>query len=933
MEGTLNAIKQTRPESLAWLRRLAFLLTALIPPAAYAQCDLAPSEWLGRLSATESAVMEIPHKIQRLSRLKHDYEKCNLTKDSVYARIIHRLGDLYRVNGDFETGIRLTREAIAINKSGMSGAQRSYLTHSYYNLGLHNTFLGLTSEAQLYYDSCIDVGISFQEKVFIALMALEKKAFLYFQRGDYQQSIAVAQRGIDLSKEYNLDEYRALLLIQQAQSETELNRLKSAEQHVSDAVTILEGLELDLYLANAYSVYAGILSRKKEFDQAIELYNESFSLNERQGKTLQSARDLNDLGLLYDRGLGDDKRSLIQYNKAIRILRTVDDPYLVAATYNNIGQVHWKKNDFQNALLYYQRGLTALPLGFNDGNVEHNPSTRQLASASNPYIAAALLWNKGHAWIGLYTQNKDEILLRHAIAAYKEGDRMVDEMRWSQEGEQSKLFWRQKTKHWYERAVEVSFMLNDPREAFHFMEKARAVLLNDRLAELGARNRLPVSVAQTERKLRMRLHTLSTLSKGDPSGAVLNDSVWQAKIDLNNFIRNLEKSYPAYYSYKYDTAVLSLHDLQQQLEPDQAWIELFSNDSTIYALTITAKDAVLKKIFFPRHADAAKQMLDLCSSKGSINRNYARYKNLSHHYYRILFQPLDVRLPRVTVSQDEYFLPFELLVKDSLDDSSFLLKDHSFAYAYSASHVVKTTSDREPATRTLLAVAPVRYDPRLEIQDLSGADGSLEVISAHFNDGEVRTSEAATKRQFMDEVADFNVVHLYSHAYGDSIGSEPSVYFYDSALNVSDLQTLPDLRTRLIVLLACNTGVGKMVKGEGIFSLARGFASAGIPSTVSALWEIDSKATYDLAESFYKHLAGGRPSDVALQQAKLDMINGNGGHYGLPYFWAGAVLIGKPESYPSISSPAESKQTMYVVLGMIALALVSAGIFFGRRLR
>ena len=97
----------------------------------------------------------------------------------------------------------------------------------------------------------------------------------------------------------------------------------------------------------------------------------------------------------------------------------------------------------------------------------------------------------------------------------------------------------------------------------------------------------------------------------------------------------------------------------------------------------------------------------------------------------------------------------------------------------------------------------------------------------------------------------------------------------------------------MIVLTACETGAGKQMKGEGVFSLARGFAAAGIPSTVTTLWEIDEKATYQLTELFYKYLQEGNPGDVAIQKAKLEFIASNDVEYALPYYWAPTILIGQ----------------------------------------
>ena len=836
--------------------------------------------------------------------------------------MVHRLGDLYRTSGDFQNGISLTQQAVAMNKQDQPGSQKPYLTHSYYNLGLYNNLLGLTDDAQLYFDSCIENAIQFPEKTFIGLMALEKKSFMYFQTGDYEQSIRVAERGIDLALKEGLTDYEALLLIQKAQSESELKRIDHAERNILKAITILNEHRLDAYLPNAYSVYANVLSKKRKFSEAIWHYNKASKLNSMQQNLEQSARDLHDLGYLYDKELNDPENSVAHYLKAINLLKSFKDPYMLSATYNNLGQVYWRQNDFQKALAYYQQGLMALPIGFNDQDSKTNPAISTLRSVTNAYIPAALLWNKGDSWLALYNLNQEVGNLKYALAAYHDGDRMVDQMRWKQQGEQSKLFWREKTKRWYEKAIEASFLLNDPDQAFYFMEKSRAVLLNDKLAELGANNKLPPNEAETERGLRIKLSSIAETS-GNTEGLTSNEEQRKAQRELSSFIKQLEKKYPSYYAYKYDTTVYSLTDLQTTLTPgEQAWIELFTNSNTIFALTVTSDEAKLNKIHFENHQTVAKNITELCSDKSTINKNFKEYQALSYLFYRTVFKPLNISANRVTISQDEYFLPFDLLRNDSLVPTSFLLKEYAFSYAYSASHVLRNKTKNALPENSLLAIAPVDYRPELELQTLGGADQSLEKIGSFFTDGVYLTQHSATKKQFLEQLPSFNVIHLYSHATADSLGNEPAIYFYDSALNLSDLGNLPELKAQLIVLFACNTGVGKTIKGEGIFSLARGFASAGIPSTISALWQIDNNATYDLAEMFYKNLANGQPSDVALQQAKLEMI-ANEKDYELPYFWAGAVLIGKAESYHPGNAGSFPNGYKYLLFGMFVTIFVA----------
>ena len=82
---------------------------------------------------------------------------------------------------------------------------------------------------------------------------------------------------------------------------------------------------------------------------------------------------------------------------------------------------------------------------------------------------------------------------------------------------------------------------------------------------------------------------------------------------------------------------------------------------------------------------------------------------------------------------------------------------------------------------------------------------------------------------------------------------------HDSAIYLSELQLLPQPATQLVVLSACQTTIGKNAKGEGIFSLARGFAAAGIPSVAATLWNADEQTLYAITAKFHEYLSQGMP--------------------------------------------------------------------------
>jgi tetratricopeptide (TPR) repeat protein len=864
-------------------------LAAISPLDNFAQCSKSPGEWDARISSIENSNQPPEVKLLQWQELHRNYQKCVSRKDSLYGRIIHRLGDLHRVLGNYESGLRFTKEAVVVNKAGNVYNSKPFLAHSYYNLGLYNYLLGFQGESHLYYDSCISIGLMFKAKTFIALKAFEQKSFMLFQTGDYGESIVLARRGLEVAESMNDEEYIALLSIQLAQSQSELLLIPEAESHISDAVSILKEHHMEEYLANAYSVYGNILGKKKQFSQATDYYEQAFDLNSKYGNVVQSARDLLDLAYLYDKDLHDPSTSIQLYTRALAIAREYKLPYMLATTYNNIGQVYWRKQRFDKALNAYQQGLIALSIGFSENDPRQNPSPQQLELVTNDYLAAALLWNKGDCSLGSFYINHDTSYLTMAMRCYRLGDKMVDQMRWKQVGEQSKLFWRGRTKDWYAKAIEASFHLGNPAQAFYFMEKSRAVILNDKLAELGAKSLLPPEEIQTERSLRISLNSLTQRSTS------VND-VWKAQEQLNKFIQELEKKYPAYYAYKYDTTVLTLSGLRESLDENQTWIELFTTTDSIYALVAQRNNIRLAQLSYPGHRKDGIRLTQLCSSRAIINAGFYDYTRLAYSYYAKLFKELKVATPRVTISQDEYFVPYELLKKDTAEGARPLLYDFAFSYAYSAS-IFFQSDQAGSETNELLGVAPVRYESRLALRSLEGADQSLERISHQFSSGKFLTGKHATKQEFLSQLPEHSLIHIYSHAYGDSTETEPKIFFYDSALAVSDLTEVNDVRTRMIVLLACNTGVGKNARGEGTLSLARGFAAAGIPSTISALWEIDNHATYQLAESFYKQLANGLPSDIALQNAKLELIDQNDKHFELPYFWAGSVLVGRPDVF------------------------------------
>jgi CHAT domain-containing protein len=96
----------------------------------------------------------------------------------------------------------------------------------------------------------------------------------------------------------------------------------------------------------------------------------------------------------------------------------------------------------------------------------------------------------------------------------------------------------------------------------------------------------------------------------------------------------------------------------------------------------------------------------------------------------------------------------------------------------------------------------------------------------------------------------------------------------------------------LVVLSACESGVGDRSNGDEIVGLSRALFYAGSPAVMATLWHIDDRATEVLMKEFYQRRKGGEPADEALRTAQLEMLGRP--RWRSPYFWAAFTLSGDP---------------------------------------
>jgi CHAT domain-containing protein len=150
-------------------------------------------------------------------------------------------------------------------------------------------------------------------------------------------------------------------------------------------------------------------------------------------------------------------------------------------------------------------------------------------------------------------------------------------------------------------------------------------------------------------------------------------------------------------------------------------------------------------------------------------------------------------------------------------------------------------------------------------------------------------------------LADYRVVHFATHGLLNSARPELSALVLslvdetgrdqDGLLRLAEIYNLR-LPAEVVVLSACQTALGKEIRGEGLIGLTRGFMHAGAARVVASLWPVDDLATAELMTRFYRGmLKEGRRPAAALRAAQLEMSRTS--RWRAPYYWAGFVVQGE----------------------------------------
>ena len=888
---------------------------------------------LGRMKESSEAfarALPIAERLQVPDKLK----TCSVSLE-VYNLYVQ--GKERRDSGDYQTSIERFKRAVDLARIIRSKGQElkclRQLSLNYWELKDFQEFLllnkrGLTIAREINHK---------QEEG----RCLNNIGLFYWQIDDYTEALKNYEKALEIARLIGNKEEENNCLTNMALIYIDIGDYDRALEYSLAALELdrrlndLASLSKDLNNIGSIIRRKGIITEENEdFHAALKYYDESLKIATEIKDTATEIKVLNNIGSVYSY-LGEYAKSLDYFKSALTKAQGAQDPEEMSIILNNIGIVYSHLGNFEESTRYYQRVI-------------------DLASEIK---GIKVLWE---AYFEIANAYKNQDLLPAALENYRKSISVIENIRSSINLEELRATYLGSDKRIdaYHNLIDLFIRLYKEThqsryaaDAFRYFEKAkaRAFLDSIEVSKIDLSKGISQKLLNEETDLMnevSQIHTkLLVPQLSQKQRDQINQELAKREEQLESLRREIREVSPAYANLRYPRT-LSLQEAQNELIDDETacYAYLLAKENS-YGFAITRKDI---KIFpLPGKKEIQKLVQEhLMAVTDVTNQDFS----LGHKLYEALIRPgLSGRTRRLIIVPDDvlYFLPFETLLRKE-EGKDWLIRDYTIAYAPSLSSlrelVARKRADGHKATKDILAVGDPSFGTNEAEPAAGGGSGLLEdsgspaevrffrlkfsgqeieKISALFKPGrrDILLRDKASEDNFkQQDLADYRIIHFATHAFIDdkkparsavvlSLDQDPKE---DGFLQMREVFNLK-LRADLVALSACQTGLGQLIRGEGIEGLSRAFFYAGASSVLLSLWAVNDQASYQLLERFYVHLRSANPVMDSLRQAKLEMIDS--GVLAHPYYWAGFVVAGNADT---VIFPRSLNKWMLVTLSLCA---------------
>lgn len=593
-----------------------------------------------------------------------------------------------------------------------------------------------------------------------------------------------------------------------------------------------------------------------------------------------------------------------------------------ARVLNALGTLDISENKYQEGLRHYQEALQANVNNFSSNDIQVNPVL------VNFYDGYSLLYSLLYKAEALEARHFGKTLkfkdLDLALKTLQVCDTLIDKLRQQTTNENDKLSLGIIASDVYADGVRIAFeaaqVAFDKKQynelAFYFAEKSKSAVLLEAISDANAKSfaGIPSAMLEEEKELKASI-ALCTQKLAQKPAAEEERYLRETSFTLNRsyelFIKKLEQQFPEYFNLKFNTSTPTISQLQKQLNDETLILSYFIDEkhNALYLFQVSKKSFDIVNHTLPKDFDRLITGL----------RNSIFYHEINT-YITTASKLGGVLIPKTIPKKVKELVilpigrlsivPFETLLLQPASEKEYaalpyLLKKYSIRYEFGASLILQkqhANHEKAVASPAIFLCAPISFPEKDNLSELPGSEHEVKNISQlfqtkNFSAGVFTNQQADEKLIKSNELSQYNYLHFATHGVVDELNPELSRIFLqttsteDGNLFSGEIYNL-DFKADLITLSACQTGLGKISKGEGVIGLSRALVYAGASNLIVSFWSVADQSTASMMADFYSQLLSNPKAGFSkhLRTAKLNLMEQS--EYAAPFYWAPFILIG-----------------------------------------
>ncbi|WP_085814056.1 CHAT domain-containing protein [Geoanaerobacter pelophilus] len=619
----------------------------------------------------------------------------------------------------------------------------------------------------------------------------------------------------------------------------------------------------------------------------------------------EKATTLNNIGLV-QRESGDYQGALETLGKALEIDRTLGSHWAIAYDLRNLGQTRLKMGDPAGALKLLTDSAqladaigdkvnqAKIHLALGDAQAKSGlpaqaeASYRKALELADAMLVREVRWRALLGLARLQQQAGDSLA---AVASYRQALDTVEGLRAEIRLDQLKDGFLADKMDVYTGLVGLLVDLKRGDEAFAVAERSRArnlidILGRQRLSLSGSgdqelydrQNRLKEQILEQEQ--------LSVQAQKETERAMYAEALERLKADYQDLLLDIERKRPELLSLV-QVSPMGVEEVRSLLEPGVTLLSYYQLPDRLLCWRLSKEGA--KLFVLPVEA---RDLAEKISNYRRMLQNLEPLEQSSRELYQLLLaEPLagvkELQPVGIVPHGSLHYLSFATLY----DGRNYLI-DRQTLFHLPAASVLRHTLSRRQAEKNLRILAVGNPDLGSAALDLPFAEKEAGTLRWNYSDVTTLTRERATESWVRENIARFGIIHLASHGEFDPVNPLFSSIRLardakaDGRLQAEEVFGL-DVKADLVVLSACQTGLGDVTGGDDVIGMNRAFLFAGTHALMSSLWRVSDVSSAVLMKQFYRDYSRSSKAE-ALRLAMLHVRN----RYPHPGYWGAFVLTG-----------------------------------------